>query len=395
MKTVAIIGVGMNRDTLTQEGFAAIQTADLLLGAPRLIEMFFDLGKLAFPEYMPDGVQSVLEDSDFEHCAILLSGDVGFFSAANGLLSALEAYDIRLIPGISSLSYFFARLKRPWQESAFISLHGREGNFVDTVRRSRLTFALTGGNLSTLAMQLEQADYGDLTVIIGENLGAESERILTMPVSAISHADIATLSVLLIENPNADARIRFGIPDEEFERGEVPMTKAEVRAFSLSRLALKPDSICCDIGCGTGSVSVEMALNAHAGRVYAMDKNAEAIRLTEQNARKFHIGNLATICASAPKALRSLPALDAMFIGGSGGQMEEIFSIAVQKNPRVHIVVNAIVLESVTAAIAAFQKISIEPEIVQLTSARAKTVNGLHMMTAQNPIWIISGGGDV
>ncbi len=186
MKTIFLIGVGMNRDTLTQEGFAAIQKADLLLGAPRLIELFPDIGKPAFAEYLPNGVLRVLEENSFDCCAILLSGDVGFFSAASGLLSALAAYDVRLIPGISSLSYFFARLKRPWQEAAIISCHGREANLVDTVRRNRLAFALTGGNLSALAARLALAGFGELTVTVGENLGAEDERIQTMPVSALT-----------------------------------------------------------------------------------------------------------------------------------------------------------------------------------------------------------------
>lgn len=394
MKTIFLIGVGMNRDTLTQEGLAAIKAAEVLLGAPRLIELFPEIGKPAFAEYLPQGVLSVLEENSFDCCAILLSGDVGFFSAANGLLSALAAYEVRLIPGISSLSYFFARLKRPWQDAAIISCHGREGNLADTVRRNRLTFALTGGNLSTLASQLEQAGYGERTVTVGENLGAEDERIQTMSVSALTRNAFSPLSVLLVENPNADARIHFGIPDEEFERGEVPMTKAEVRAFSLSRLALKPDAICCDIGCGTGSVSVEMALASYQGRVYAIDKSAEAVRLTELNAGKFHVGNLVAICARAPEALCNLPALDAVFIGGSGGRMKEIFTSIFMKNPLARIVVNAIALESVTTALAAFREINIEPEVVQLSSARSKIVGGLHMMTAQNPIWVISGCGN-
>ena len=393
MKTISIIGVGMNRNTLTQDGLIAIQEADLLLGAPRLIEMFFELGKPALPEYMPEGVLRAVDGAHVERCAVLLSGDVGFYSAATGLLDALQAYPVRLIPGVSCMSYFFAQLKRPWQEAALISLHGRAGNLVDTVRRNKLTFALTGGNLSALALQLEQADFGDLTAIIGENLGAENERILTMQVSAIPPAGIGALSVLLIENPNADARIRVGIPDEAFERGEVPMTKAEVRAFTLSRLSIKPDSVCCDIGCGTGSVCVEMALSAYEGRVYAIDHSAEAVRLTETNARRFHVGNLKTICAHAPEALCDLPALDAVFIGGSGGQMPEIFAQIIANNQHARIVVSAIALESVSAALAAFREINIEPEIVQLSSARAKVAGGLHLMTAQNPIWIISGGG--
>ncbi len=395
MKSIALIGVGMSLDTTTQEGYAAIQNAEVLLGAPRLLELFSFFEKPAFPEYLPEGVLRVLTETSAERYAILLSGDVGFFSAASVLLPVLRAYTVQLIPGVSCLSYFFARLASPWQEAAVISCHGREGNLVDTVRRNKLTFVLTGDNISALALQLELAGFGKLLATVGENLGTKEERIQAMEISELLRNVFSQLSVLLIENPGADARVRFGIPDEAFERGDVPMTKAEVRAFTLSRLALKPDAVCCDIGCGTGSVSVEMAFAAYHGHVFAIDQSAEAIRLTQANAKRFHIGNLTAICARAPEALCDLPALDAVFIGGSGGNMEEIFALVLQKNPRAQIVVNAIALESALSAIGTFQSRNIEPEVVQLSAARARTLKGLHLMTAQNPIWIISGGGYV
>lgn len=393
MKTVWIIGAGMNRNTLTQEGLATIQNAELLLGAPRLTDMFVDMEKPVCPEYLPRGVLAALEKSDAKRFAVLVSGDVGFHSAASGLVDALEAYDVRLIPGVSSLGYLFARVKRPWQEAAVVSCHGRESNLVDAVRRNRLTFALTGGNVSALANQLVHAGYDDLTVTVGENLGVAEERITTMPVSALIAEPIAPLTVLLIENPGYDARVRIGIPDEEFVRGDVPMTKAAVRAVTLSKLALVPNVVCCDIGCGTGSISVEMALAAFNGKVYAIDHNAEAIRLTGENAKRFHIGNILPRCGEAVEVLAALPPLDAVFIGGSGGQMREIFAAILSKNSNARIVVNAIALESVHAALAAYQSHGIEPEMMQLCVANAKCTGDLHMMNAQNPVFIMSGGG--
>ena len=393
MKSITVIGVGMSRDTLTQEGIAAIENAALLLGAPRLTDMFADMGKPTYPAYLPDDVLVALEKSDAQRFAVLVSGDVGFYSAASGLTDKLPAYDVRLIPGISSLGYLFAKLKRPWQEAAIVSCHGRESNLVDAVRRNRFTFALTGGNVATLAEQLVNAGYGDLTATVGENLGAAEERIASMPVSALIAGPTAPLTVLLIENPDFDARVRFGLPDEEFVRGDVPMTKAAVRAVTLSKLALAPNAVCCDVGCGTGSVSVEMALAAFSGKVFAVDHHAEAIRLTEENAKRFHIGNILPRCGEAAEALSALPPLNAAFIGGSGGQMQEIFAAILSKNPAARIVVNAIALESVHTALAAFQSHGVEPEIVQLSVTKAKCAGSLHMMSAQNPVFILSGGG--
>lgn len=393
MKEIKLIGVGMGLDTVTNDGIVAIRDAEVLIGAQRMLSLFSNTGKSEVCAYLPDDVLSAVEESEYERFAVLLSGDTGFFSAADGLVQTLSKYDIKLIPGISSMSYLFARLKRPWQEAAFISCHGREENLVDTVRRNRLTFVLTGENVPELGVQLCDAGFGKLCVTVGENLGTPNERIRNYSITELSSAGIGALSVLLIENPDYDARVRCGIKDDEFVRGNVPMTKAEVRAATLSKLSLFPDAVCCDIGCGTGSVTVEMALAAYRGHVYALDKNPEAILLTTQNSKRFHVGNIIPLLGSAPETLDSVPALDAAFIGGSVGRMDEIFAAILGKNPRARIVVNAITLESLHSAQAAFAAHDIQPEIVQLCVNRIKPAAGLHMIAAQNPVFILSGGG--
>lgn len=393
MKKVTIIGIGMGADTVTGEGLRAIEQAEVLFGAPRMLAAFPNADRPAYPVYEPGRVKEMVQQSVFERFVVLVSGDTGFFSAAEGLVPALSEHDVTLIPGISSVAAFFAKIKRPWQEAALLSCHGREANFVDTVRRNRLTFALTSDNVNALANELVKAGFDGLPATVGENLGMENERIFTLPISTLVQAPVGSLAVLLVENPNADARIRSGIPDEEFARGNVPMTKSEVRAVSMSRLALSPGAICCDIGAGTGSVTVEMALSAHRGHVYAVDKNEEAVSLIGENCRRFHIGNVTPILESVPEALLFLPPMDAVFIGGSGGAMEDVFAAVLSKNPTARIVVNAIALETLHATVEAFKAHGIVPEIVQLSATRAKPVNGLNMLLAQNPVFIVSGGG--
>ena len=393
MKSVAIIGIGMGADTVTGEGLGAIEQAEVLLGAPRMLSAFSRFDKPSYAVYEPEKVKALLGENGMQRFAVLVSGDTGFYSAADGLTETLSGYEVKLIPGISSVSYFFAKLKRPWQGAALLSCHGRGTNLTDTVRRSKLTFALTGGNADALAKGLAEAGFGGLTATIGESLGTENERIFTLPVNELVKASVSNLSVLLIENPDADARIRFGIPDGEFTRGAAPMTKSEVRAMSMSRLALSPNAVCCDIGAGTGSVTVEMALAAYEGHIYAVDKNEEAVSLIAENCKRFHIGNVTPVLGSAPGALLSLPPMDAAFIGGSGGAMGDIFAAVLSKNHLARIVVNAIALETLHAAVGTFKAHGIMPEIVQLNAARAKPVGDIHMMLAQNPVFIVSGGG--
>ncbi|MEG2173980.1 MAG: precorrin-6y C5,15-methyltransferase (decarboxylating) subunit CbiE [Oscillospiraceae bacterium] len=392
MKQVTIVGIGMSVDTLTAQGRRAIQQADALIGAPRLIGQFEVLGKPSYDQYTPDAVTHILDGYENGCFCVLVSGDTGFYSAADGLCAALKGCSLTLIPGISSLSYFFARLMRPWQDVAVISCHGRRGNLVDTVRRNRLTFALTGGNMANLGEELTDAGFGELVAHVGENLGSPKEQILTLSVSGLSAAGTSSLAVVLIENPSYDKRVRVGIPDGAFIRGDVPMTKAEIRAMTMSRLALFPDAVCCDIGAGTGSVTVEMALAAYEGQVYALDKNEEAIRLVTENCRAFHIGNVIPILGEAPDALHKMPPLDAAFIGGSSGRLMDIFDTLLLDNPSIHIVVNAVTLETVHEATQAFAAYGIVPAIIQVNATRAKPVGNLHMLQAGSSVFILSGG---
>lgn len=393
MKHVSIVGIGMGTDTVTQAGLRAIQNAEALVGAQRMLDAFAALQKPAYAEYIPNRVSGVISASEHVRFAALVSGDTGFYSAADGLAAALAAYDVSLIPGVSSLSYFFAKLHRPWQDAKLVSCHGRDANLIDAVRRNRLTFALTGGNANALAARLADAGFGGLQTYVGENLGLRDERILWLSVSELRDTTVGPLAVLLVENPDFDSRVRFGIPDDEFTRGGMPMTKSEVRAVTLSRLALKPSDIGCDIGAGTGSVTVEMALAAYEGRVFAVDRNEEALALVRQNCKAFHIGNVFPVRGDAPDAMAGLPRLDAAFIGGSGGHMRDIVSALLAGNPGIRIAVNAIALESAVAAVSAFRENGLAPEIVQIGCARGKAAGALHMMTAQNPVFIVSGGG--
>ena len=395
MKSLSIVSMGMGEDTMTTAAIRAVEDAQALLGAPRMLAQFKRLNKPTFSVYAPGSVAQILGNESYQRFALLVSGDAGLHSAAEAIIQSFsgDTAMIEVFPGVSSLQYLFAKMRRPWQDIGIVSCHGRDGNLIDAVRRNPTTFALTGGNVAALAGRMIDAGYGGLTATLGENLGMASERVLTAPVSALPTMKIGALAVLAIDNPDFDARVRFGIADSEFVRGDVPMTKAEVRAVALAKLALSPEAVCYDVGAGTGSVTVEMALASYRGHVYAIDRSEEAIQLVQQNCTTFHIGNVTPILGRAPDALADLPKPDAVFIGGSGGNLGAIFDCVLKKNPHARIVVNAIALQSVNSALAAFTAHGIEPEMVQLSVSRGKAAGGMHMLTAMNPVFIISGGG--
>lgn len=394
MKNITIVGAGMGSRTLTAEGLRALEQADFLLGAPRLIDEFTALGKKSYGEYLPETIARIISNTQGKNYCVLVSGDTGFYSAASGLYQALKDYSPTMLPGISSVNYLFAKLGLPWQDAKLVSCHGRQSNLTDHVRRNRFTFALTGNNIAELAESLTRAGFGELPVYVGENLGTQDERIIPLKASQLIAAGTRTPLVLLIENTHPDSRTRHGIADEMFLRGSTPMTKAEIRAVAMSKLALSPESICCDIGAGTGSMTVEMALTAYSGHVFAVDRSETAIGLITANCCAFGVGNVTPILASAPAALEKLPPCDAAFIGGSSGTLAEIFDLLLAKNPHIRIVINAVTLETINAASAAFTAHGISPEIAQIAVTHLKQVGSMHMLQAATPVFILSGGGN-
>ena len=394
MKEINIIGMGMSEKTLTHEALELINEADILIGAKRLINEFAHLNKPSHNAYLSNDILEIIEKTDAQKIAILVSGDVGFYSAAEKLVDVLKEYGPNLISGISSVSYFFAKCSLPWKNANLISCHGIDTNIVSSVRRNEYTFALTGKNIPELQNDLVKYGFGDLKVWVGENLGSDEESIQETKVSQLGGREYSSLTVLIIENPDFDSRIRTGIDDEEFIRGKVPMTKSEVRAVCLSKLSLSPDDIAYDIGCGTGSVTIEMAFSAYDGKIYAFDKNEEAISLLEQNCQKFHLDNVEAICGLAPECLEGLPVPDVAFIGGSSGNMDEIVKYLYGLNSHMRFVITAISLENAMAALDSLKSVGIDGDIVQVAVSKGKKIADLHMLMAQNPIFIINGGAD-
>ena len=199
------------------------------------------------------------------------------------------------------------------------------------------------------------------------------------------------LCVAVFFNKNYNNNIYKNINDEEFIRDKVPMTKEEVRSLSIIKLGLKEDSIFYDIGAGTGSISIEAALNVPEGKVFSIEKKEEAVELINKNKKKFKVDNLYVVSGKAPQVLMNLDLPTNAFIGGSSGNLKEIIEILIYKNPKIKIVINAITLETLSEVLECIKKFPlINVDITQITVAKSRQVAGLNMMTGQNPIYIIT-----
>lgn len=394
-----IIGVGPGGGSmLTFEAKEALKKADAVIGAASVIPAEVT-GKPEYHEFMPDKIRALLDsDLSIRRAAVVMRGDTGFYSGAKNLVSALGGYEVNVMPGVSSVSALAARMGVSWDDASLISLHGRDGNLIRTVDSSAGTFVLTGGENTVGAVcgKLCEYGFGGLAVTVGERLSYPDEKITSGTAQELSGSAFDSLSVMYIENGGADSRIRTGIPDEEFIRGDTPMTKSEVRAVSLSRLELTRDAVIYDIGAGTGSVSVECALAAEKGKVYAVEKDHDAAELIKENKIKFRADNIVIVEGSAPEALADLPAPTHAFIGGSSGELKDIISLLISKNPDVRIVVNAITLETQAQALQCAKEFGFGFfETVSVNISRSRKLGRYNMMTAQNPVYVITMKGAV
>lgn len=233
---------------------------------------------------------------------------------------------------------------------------------------------------------------GEVTVRIGTELSYKNEEIQTGTARSLLHYKGENLAVLYIENESGgESPVIPAIPDDTFVRGDVPMTKEEVRSISIAKLKIKKDAVVYDVGAGTGSISVEAAMVATQGNVYAIEQKVEAQELIRENARRMHVDNLHVIEGMAPEALEELPAPDCVFIGGSKGKLYEILDAIRKKNPFVRVVLNAISLETMMQVLKYTEENEIEEaEVIQVAVSRAKKVGSYHMMNGQNPIYVIS-----
>lgn len=183
-----------------------------------------------------------------------------------------------------------------------------------------------------------------------------------------------------------------GIPDDMFARGQIPMTKEEVRAVTLSKLRVDRDSVVWDIGAGTGSISVEAALLASSGHVYAIERNPGGIRLIEANQNLFGLSNLTIVPGSAPGVLLDLPRPDRVVVGGSGGVLDGILSVVKDRLVAGGIViVNCVTVETLYKAIHHLQMYGFrQVEGIGISITRLKPTGSYHMLTNLNPVFVVS-----
>ena len=402
---VFIAGIGPGSEALqTQEVRAAIERADCLIGARRMLDAVARPQQLTIDAIAPETIAShIAQHPECGVFCVVMSGDTGFYSGTKKLLPLLRDCRVRVLPGLSSMSYLCARLGVSYEDAVPVSLHGRDFDIAREVRRRRKVFTLVGGDggMQALCERLTQAGLGHVRIAVGERLSYPDEAITRGTAQALRYHMFDKLSAALIENDTPNEIVTPGLPDEAFlrnlEPGKlVPMTKSEVRSICLSKLRLTPNAVCWDVGAGTGSVSIEMARLCADGTVYAIEKSERALALLEKNKEAFSASNMQIIPGPAPEACRALPAPTHAFLGGTSGSVRDILALLLEKNPHVCIVATAVTLESVSALSACMEDFE-AAECVSVQVSKAAQLGQYHLMQAQNPVYIFTlqnGGAD-
>lgn len=398
MSEITLVGIGCgSRDYLTEAGKEAIGSADILIGAARMLEAA-DSDAMKISAIRTEDILSVIENNADKDICVIYSGDTGFYSGATGLADELRRREknFRIIPGISSIQMMSAKLGVPWQDWNLVSAHGRDCNILGRIMEGKDTFFLTGGAVvpKDVCRLLADAGLGQTKVFVGERLSYADERITEGSADALKNTEFDKLAVMLVKAVPVPEKQAAGIDDDQFIRGSVPMTKQDVRASVLARMNISPGETVWDVGAGTGSVSVEMALAARGGNVYAVECVPEGCELISANREKFRTWNLTVVEGKAPDALKGLPVPDAVFIGGTRGNLDAILDVIFEANPKARICITAIALESLANSLSELTSRGMNVKVAQIAASRSRKLASYNMLAAENPIFIITGGCD-
>ena len=404
---VYIIGVGSDGgSSLTPATRHIIDWVEILFGGERLLNMFTSATgqRVIITNNLGEVTERIKANLGQKRMAVLASGDPSFYGIAKYLIGKLGKDIFEIIPNVSSMQLAFAKIKESWDDAVFASVHSRPiEDILETVRSSHKISIFTDDEHTpaTIARALLAHGMVGYRAYVCQNLGGEGERVTKTDLHSLRDMEFSPPNILILlrvqqEKAEGDLSPRLlGIPDEEFHQRKPKgglITKLEVRAVSLAKMCLTDDSVLWDIGAGSGAVSIEASFLAREGRVYAVEKNAADVAIIRKNLKKFCVHNVEVVQTSAPDNLGKLPNPIAVFIGGSGGRMEEILDIVCRRlKPGGRIVINIVALENLSVAVDALKARGFVADVTLVNVARSTNIMELTRLETINPVFIVTG----
>jgi precorrin-6Y C5,15-methyltransferase (decarboxylating) len=403
---IHVVGVGREgAESLTRAALAVVEQAEVLAGGQRLLDAFphVPAERVKIGARVDETLAALAARRLDRRVVVLATGDPNYFGITRALLRHVPAEALEIVPNVSALQWAFAKAGAPWDDAAFLTVHGRPADGLVEMVRGRAKVCLFTDETNTpraIARTLLDAGLGGHRAVLCEDLGGPGERVRRLTLPELAEVDAHPLNTLILlgpEGPAPDAARDAwspGLPEAAFDQRKPKVgliTKREVRVLSLARLAVRPDSVVWDIGAGSGSVSIEAARLAPRGQVFAVEKNAEDVQIVRANVEKFRVPHVTVVHARAPEGLDRLPDPDAVFVGGSGGALAEILGIAAKRlRAGGRIVVNAITLETLHETVETHRRLGLEHEAILVSIARSKPLLEMMSFEALNPVYIVT-----
>ncbi len=396
-QTIYLVGAGIEG----WEGFGAkalevINSAELLIGHQRLLDIFPDFTG----EKQTFGDLSLMLDllkSTEKNVVVLSSGDPNFFGIARFLFRNLPKDRIEIFPNVTSVQYAFARIKEPWDDTIFVSVHGRGlKGAIDRIIAAEKATVLTDevNTPAVIARELINRGAEGYDVYLCEDLGLSTEKFTRTDVRGLVDLPASALNLLILIKawePNLESYPLMGISDDEFASARKLITRQEIRAVTLAKLQIQNDLVLWDIGAGSGSVSIEAGNLMPNGKVYALEKNPQYLSFIRDNLKKFSAKNVMLVEAYAPEGIDELPNPDRVFIGGSGGMLDDIIDAVDRRlKPDGVIVINAVTLDTLTKAVEFLEDHGYLVEVVCVNVAKTVGLTEYKMFESHNPVYVIS-----
>jgi precorrin-6B C5,15-methyltransferase / cobalt-precorrin-6B C5,C15-methyltransferase len=398
MKDIAVLGVGSG--VITTGARALLEGADLVVGGGRHLQ---DLGVEPERAFALRGDLSEaldrIEEAD-GRAVVLASGDPGFFGIVRVLAERFGPEKLLVLPALSAVSGAFARAGLPWDDALVVSAHGRDPRRAVNVCRAHPKVAVLTSPAFGPAELARALDGLGRSFVIAERLGEPDERTY--------EGDAAQVMGMIWEDPNtvvvydaaravvgekgwisgrSESRDYWALSEGEFEHRSGMITKSETRALVLARLGPGPGDLIWDVGAGSGSVAVECARFGAAA--IAVERDRESCDRIRENAA-CHRAYVQIVEGEAPVALQGLPEPDAVFVGGTGRNFEEIVKFAAVRARRC-VVLTLVTLERVVPAAEILEGCGLEVETTFLQASRVKGVGSLHRLAAETPVFVVAG----
>lgn len=413
-----IIGVLDNGCSgLSATALTGLQEAEVVIAASRVLKLFAatimqaeckDLtGNLSL---VPEWINVALAAQ--KKVVVLATGDPLCHGIASFLVKKLGVDKLEIMPNVSSIQLAFARIGMAWQDAKICSVHSKDAGewyrgaaaehglyaLLQAINQHDKLAILTSpeNNPARIARMLMIENMANLfNMVVAEDLLCTDEKLFQgLSIAELAEQEFTGNDVVILcrVQEKADALL-FGYADHAFKQRKPDkglITKREVRAVSLARLQLTINSIVWDIGAGSGSVGIEAAKLCIQGHVYAVEKNAADFAIARENARNFGLHNYTLIENKAPLGMQDWPEPNAIFIGGSGGELAGLMELCLAKlQANGCLVMNFVTLENLNTALETLKQSDALWDITQLQASRSQPILHMNRMQAENPVWIV------